>query len=152
MLLAMRSGIDAALAGVADTPTATDAPAVPPSVISASLAAALVSPRPRPIVAEGAASETLPEDEGEVVTRMTTAGGRHWGVNVGRFTTRHEAEKMLLKTALVEIGMLESALRKVEKSPQGFEANFVGLTEQSATRVCQRLQAQDMACDPVNPG
>ena len=152
MLLAMRSGIEDALADVA-TPEPTPI-AVPEAVLFASLAADFIAPRPRPIISEGAASDVAPAPAPgrEVVTRLTSSGGRHWGVNVGLFTTRHEAEKMLLKTALVEIGMLEPALRKVERSPQGFQANFLGLTEQSATRVCQRLHAQDMACKTMNPG
>ena len=164
VLVAMRDGIADALAEVAvteDTPAAA-----PEAVLPASLAAAAIAPRPRPVVAEGAA--TLPTDteqpevaasppddlsspEGEVVTRMTTAGGRHWGINVGLFTTRHEAEKMLLKTALVEIGTLDTALRKVVRSPQGFNANFVGLTEQNAELACRRLEAQNVPCRALSP-
>ncbi len=155
----MRDGIADVLAEVA---VANDAPkAAPEAVLPASLAAAAVSPKPRPVVAEGAAGDPTGSDvpetaepvltaalapEGEVVTRMTTAGGRHWGINVGLFTTRHEAEKMLLQTALVEIGTLDTALRKVVRSPQGFRANFVGLTEQNAELVCRRLEAQNVPC------
>ncbi len=151
-LIALQSGIEDALASVAVSDAASVEPPAPLPVLSASLAAGAIAPQPRPIIAEGAASDTTSSEGEVVVTRMTSAGGRHWGVNVGRFTTRHEAEKMLLKTALVEIGILESALRKVESSTLGYEANFVGLTEQSAVRVCQRLQAQDMDCETVDPG
>ncbi len=165
VLVAMRDGIADALAEVAVT---DDAPAAAPeAVLPASLAAAVIAPKPRPVVAEGAAtpppetSETeiaaatpagQPDSAGEVVTRMTTAGGRHWGINVGLFTTRHEAEKMLLKTALVEIGTLDTALRKVERSPQGFNANFIGLTEQNAELACRRLEAQNVPCRALSPG
>lgn len=160
----MRDGIADVLAEVA---VANDAPkAAPEAVLPASLAAAAVSPKPRPVVAEGAAGDPTGSDvpetaepvltaalapEGEVVTRMTTAGGRHWGINVGLFTTRHEAEKMLLQTALVEIGTLDTALRKVVRSPQGFRANFVGLTEQNAELVCRRLEAQNVPCRALSP-
>ena len=152
MLVAMQSGIEDALASVAVSQAAEVETPAPTPVLSASLAAGAILPKPRPIVAEGAASDAIEPDGEVVVTRMTSAGGRHWGVNVGRFSTRHEAEKMLLKTALVEISLLESALRKVDSSTLGYEANFVGLTEQSALRVCQRLHAQDMACETMGPG
>ena len=62
------------------------------------------------------------------------------------------AEKMLLKTALVEIGTLDTALRKVERSPQGFNANFIGLTEQNAELACRRLEAQNVPCRALSPG
>ena len=87
-----------------------------------------------------------------VVTRVSTSGGRQWAINVGRYTTRDEAERMLLKTALVEISTLDEALRKVVKSPKGWEANFVGLTEERAELACRRLHAQNVNCIPVGPG
>ncbi len=46
------------------------------------------------------------EAEPEVVTRISTSGGRHWGINVGRFNTRASAERQLLKTALAETATL----------------------------------------------
>ena len=83
---------------------------------------------------------------------MSTSGGRNWAINVGRFTTRHEAEKMLLQTALVELNTLDEALRKVVRSPQGFEANFVGLSAETAELACRRLLAQNVNCLPMGPG
>ena len=91
-------------------------------------------------------------DELTVVTRLSSSGGRHWGVNVGRFTTRHEAEKVLLQTALVEMSTLSDALRKVSRSPKGWEANFVGMSREQADLACRRLAAQSINCNPVGPG
>ncbi|MXQ09315.1 serine hydrolase [Alphaproteobacteria bacterium GH1-50] len=167
VLLAMRDGIADALAEVAVADGTVPA-AAPAAVLPASLAAATIAPPPpRPIVAEGATNEddevevaladtadttaTDAPSDSVVVTRMTTGGGRHWGINVGLYTTRHEAEKVLLKTALVELGTLDTALRKVERSPQGFRANFLGLTEQSAELACRRLEAQNVPCKPLSP-
>ncbi|QMU60138.1 MAG: D-alanyl-D-alanine carboxypeptidase [Boseongicola sp.] len=161
VLIAMQAGISDVLAEVA-TPdaektaevVAEGSSAVPSPVLAASLAAALVSPPPRPVAfAERTAeSEEVTRSEQVVVTRMSTSGGRHWAINVGRFASRHEAEKMLLQTALVELGTLDTALRKVVHSSKGYEANFVGLSEEKAELACRRLLAQNMNCLPVGPG
>ena len=127
--------------------------AAPPGVLAASLAGALLRPAPRPVVAEGSAPDPgEDEDALTVVTRLSTSGGRHWGINVGRFTTRYEAEKVLLQTALVEMSTLNGALRKVVRSPRGWEANFVGMSEDQADMACRRLEAQNVSCSPVGPG
>ncbi|MBT8459491.1 MAG: D-alanyl-D-alanine carboxypeptidase [Boseongicola sp.] len=162
MLIALQDGIADALADVvADASTATPAPeiipeAAPKSVLTASLASSLVSaPRPRARARPIAVAATSPSsndiDDQIVVTRMSTSGGRQWAINVGRFTTRHEAEKMLLQTALVELGTLDEALRKVVRNQQGFDANFVGLTAQTAELACRRLLAQNVNCHPMGP-
>ena len=159
VLLAMADGIADALAEVAVEETVTDklalaeeaAEPAPPQVITASIAGALLRPAPRPVIAEGSAPE-FSEDVLTVVTRLSSSGGRHWGVNVGRFTTRHEAEKVLLQTALVEMSTLSDALRKVSRSPKGWEANFVGMSREQADLACRRLAAQSISCSPVGPG
>ena len=38
--------------------------------------------------------------EPEVVTRISTSGGRHWGVNIGRFDSRAVAERALTREIL----------------------------------------------------
>ena len=162
MLIALQDGIADALADVvADASTATPAPeipaeAAPEPVLTASLASSLVSaPRPRAralgALASTASATPSAVDDQIVVTRMSTSGGRQWAINVGRFTTRHEAEKMLLQTALVELGTLDEALRKVVRSQRGFDANFVGLSAQTAELACRRLLAQNVNCHPMGP-
>ena len=154
-LLAMAAGITDALAevAVADTaPTALVEP-VPRAVKAASIAGAQLRPAPRPRVAEGAAEEVAElEKKPVIVTRLSTSGGRHWAINIGRFTTRHEAERVLLQTALVEMSTLDVALRKVVKSSKGWEANFVGLTKDRAAMACRRLLARNVTCNEVGPG
>lgn len=150
VLVAMNAGITDALAEVAvsETTIAVPEPA-PRAVQAASLAGAFLRPAPRP---RAEAVETAEDEEPVVVTRLSTSGGQHWAINVGRYTTRDEAERMLLKTALVEISTLDDALRKVVRSPQGWEANFVGLSEERAELACRRLHAQNVNCIPVGPG
>ncbi|SEM74642.1 D-alanyl-D-alanine carboxypeptidase [Loktanella fryxellensis] len=82
----------------------------------------------------------------EVVTRISTSGGRHWGVNVGRFNSRYEAEKVLLRVALNEMSTLDGAVRRVTETTRGFDANFMGLTREGADLACRRLQARDQSC------
>lgn len=87
-----------------------------------------------------------------VVTRLSTSDGRHWGINVGRFTTRDRAERMLLTTALADIGTLDLALRKVNSSAVGHDANFLGLTKDAAERACARLSVRSITCKTIGPG
>ena len=91
------------------------------------------------------------ETEPEVVTRLSTSGGHHWGVNVGRYPSHYAAEKVLLKTALSEMATLDGALRKVVRRPQGYEAHFVGMTRDTADLACRRLQARNVTCFMVGP-
>jgi D-alanyl-D-alanine carboxypeptidase len=120
---------------------------------------ASISPRPRPETLHLASIapstvETQPKmrlSEPEIVTRMSTSGGRHWGINVGTYGSRYQAERILLKTALKEMGTLDNALRKVVKSKRGFAANFVGMNEGTAALACRRLQARNLECSTFGP-
>ncbi len=150
-LVAMADGISDALAeaAVADTRLSAPAPA-PEAVQAASLAGAFLRPSPRPVAK--AESQKTEEEQQVVVTRLSTSGGRQWAINVGRYTTRDEAERVLLQTALVDISTLDEALRKVVRSPKGWEANFVGLSAEHAELACRRLHAQNVNCIPLGPG
>nr|WP_159965513.1 D-alanyl-D-alanine carboxypeptidase family protein [Profundibacterium mesophilum] len=105
--------------------------------------AAVAAPAPRP--------ETLAEEGRQVVTRVSTAGGRHWGINLGRYPSRHQAESVLLKTALVELGTLDTALRKVVATIGGYDANFVGLSAETADLACRKLAARNVECAKLGP-
>jgi D-alanyl-D-alanine carboxypeptidase len=82
----------------------------------------------------------------EVVLVMSTSGGRHWGVNVGRFSSRSEAERALLRTQLAESATLNDSLRKVSERGGGYDANFMGLSQEQADLACRRLQARAIQC------
>lgn len=115
-----------------------------------------VSLRPamRPTTTETSAS-LLPQIEqveaNEVVTRMSTSGGRQWGVNIGSFNSRYLAERALLTTALSEMETLEGTLRKVVRGTTGFDANFLGMTQPSADLACRRLEARNIECETLGP-
>lgn len=88
----------------------------------------------------------------EVVTRLSTSGGRNWGINVGSYPSEYAARKSLLKTALSEMNTLDGSLRKVVRRSNGFDANFMGLTRETADRACRRLQSRQFTCFMIEPG
>jgi D-alanyl-D-alanine carboxypeptidase len=112
----------------------------------------IVRPSARPVSEETIIASAAPAEQAtvtappEVVTRISTSGGRHWGVNVGRFDTRHNAERVLLRVALNEMTALDGALRRVVQRSGGFDANFMGLTREGADLACRRLQARGTTC------
>jgi D-alanyl-D-alanine carboxypeptidase len=89
------------------------------------------------------------EADEEVVVVMSTSGGRHFGVNVGEYPSRYEAEKALLKTALAESATLNDGLRKTTQSGGAWRASFMGLTEEQAELACRRLTARAVPCETV---
>jgi D-alanyl-D-alanine carboxypeptidase len=140
---AIADSVNAALAeaiGAAEPTSAQVAVAVPPAV----------TPVPRPVVGTQMAAlapQTTLEDTGpEVVTRISTSGGRHWGVNVGRYNSRYDAERVLLRVALNEMSTLDGSLRRVVQRSGGFDANFMGLSREGADLACRRLQARGTTC------
>ncbi|MDO9525808.1 MAG: serine hydrolase [Gemmobacter sp.] len=97
------------------------------------------------------ASVPRSKEKPETVARISTAGGRHWAVNLGRFPSRGVAERVLLQTALAETAALDGALRKVVSRGGGFDANFVGLSRDQADLACRRLQARAVQCFALGP-
>ncbi|MEO9648619.1 MAG: D-alanyl-D-alanine carboxypeptidase family protein [Roseobacter sp.] len=90
-------------------------------------------------------------EEKEIVSRISTSGGHHWGVNVGQYSSRYLAERALVTTALTELETLDGTLRKVVKRNTGFDANFLGMTRDSANLACRRLSARNLECKTVGP-
>lgn len=169
LLLAMQKNIEQVVAEAAQAPANTavetavlQATAEPaPSVILNETGSD--TPRPKARITQKvvlAAATILPSKpktkpkppEPVIVTRMSTSGGRHWGVNVGRFPSRYKAERVLLKTALKEMNTLDGSLRKIVKRKGGFDANFLGLSEEQAQRACDRLEARGSECNTFRPG
>ena len=171
----------ASTAGAEAAPDSVGTLAATPAVVTAGIAATAIAPgTDAALAAEAEAGELLPvqaasadtpapksrpeqivlasftpaapaPEELEVVTRVSTSGGRQWAINVGHFGSRYDAERQLLQTALVEMSTLEEALRKVVSRRGGFDANFVGMTEEMANLACRRLQARQAECTVVGP-
>ena len=153
-----KKDIEKALLAAAETITED---ATPPAAQGSALATATPKARPKDLVLASvdAKAQTTPkakEPAGDpvqkVVTRISTSGGRHWGINVGRYPSEYKARKVLLKTALNEMETLDGSLRKVVKRSTGFEANFMGMTRESADLACRRLQAKQITCFMIDPG
>jgi D-alanyl-D-alanine carboxypeptidase len=72
-------------------------------------------------------------------------------VNVGRFGSSFDAERALLRTQLAESATLNGSLRKVMPRSGGFDATFVGLTQDQADLACRRLQARAIQCFTMGP-
>lgn len=108
--------------------------------------------RPKNLLAEKLAQ--APKEETQkplIITRASTSGGRHWSISLGHYQSRGEAERLLLKTALQEIETLDEALRKVVKRSKGWQANFVGLSLETAEMACSRLMVRGVACTTNGP-
>ena len=95
-------------------------------------------------------------DVRRIVTRETTVRGGGWSVQLGAYSSRYKAEKVLLRTALADLRALEGALRKIAPTKSDgrtlYRARFVGLSATSAQRACARLKARNEPCTPVAPG
>ncbi|MDZ4311989.1 MAG: serine hydrolase [Cypionkella sp.] len=82
----------------------------------------------------------------EVITNISTSGGKGYGINIGRFNSYGEADRVLMKTLLSENATLGDALRKVVQKSGGYDANFLGLSQREADLACRRLQARGVTC------
>ncbi|MBC7141447.1 MAG: D-alanyl-D-alanine carboxypeptidase [Rhodobacteraceae bacterium] len=153
--IAVASAEPAATTAEAETVVAAEAPAAAEAAEPAVILAAPDTPapksRPEQIVLAAFTPDEPVAKELEVVTRVSTSGGRQWSINVGHFGSRYNAERELLRTALVEMNTLDEALRKVVARKGGYDANFVGMTEEMANLACRRLQARQTECTVIGP-
>lgn len=131
----------------------TKLPEVTKQKIAAIIPKAAPLPRPKNTATEALVAQvTRPAPrKREIITRASTSGGRHWGITLHRQVSRHDAERLLLQTALQEIETLDEALRKVVKNPRGWEPNFVGMTRERAELACARLKARNVGCKTRGP-
>ncbi|MGJ8621298.1 MAG: serine hydrolase [Yoonia sp.] len=156
LVAAVETDVIEAVLGEAVESALTEAlatPDVPPPVATlVSTAQPAVKPRARPFTDDTVVVAAAPEPtptitaEPQVITRISTSGGRHWGINVGRYNTRYDAERVLLKVALNEMSSLDGALRRVVQNSGGYDANFMGLSREGADLACRRLQARGTMC------
>lgn len=104
--------------------------------------------RAQPNLAAANAGDELTE---EVTRTVSTSSPRLWAVAIGRYPNRDAAERALIRSALADLGTLDTAPRRIEQGSGGFEASFVGLTETGARGACGRLAARGQDCQPVGP-
>lgn len=89
-------------------------------------------------------------------TSAGTTGGNEWGVQLGSYRAKGDAERQLLTTALMDVPELSGGLRRVEAARvQGvtvYRAQFVGLDQASALAACASLARMEADCLPLAPG
>lgn len=152
-------GIAAALPAIAETPNAQTL--LPAPIIAAQeaagpvMAASLFSaPKSTAPIYEDApvlASADVAPAPTETITRLSTSGENHFGINVGRFKSADSAERILLKMQLVESATLAGSLRKVSEKGGGYDANFLGLSQEAAELACRRFAARSIPCLTLAP-
>ncbi|WP_380054523.1 D-alanyl-D-alanine carboxypeptidase family protein [Falsihalocynthiibacter sp. SS001] len=110
------------------------------------------NPPKEKVVLAAVRPEQIPvEQEPVVVTRISNSDDRFWGVNVGVFNSRYQAERALLKTALREMATLDGTIRKAQSSNKGYQANFLGMSKDAAELACRRLTARKTPCNVISP-
>ena len=87
----------------------------------------------------------------EVVTRVSTSGGRVWSIDLGLFPSRFDAERVAIRAALAETAILSTGLRRVSPRAGRFAAGIHSLTEEEAEIACLRLSARGHACEVIHP-
>lgn len=156
LVAGLKNGIADALAEAQASPSPEPSDATTAAESAPAPAPPSLPPKARPtglvLAAAPARSPAAGPARREVVAHVSTSGGRHWGINVGRYRSRFAAEKILLKTALNEMETLDGSLRRVIKRKTGFDANFMGLDRDTAERACRRLQARAVTCFMIGPG
>lgn len=82
-----------------------------------------------------------------IITGSSNDHSAQWGIRVGHYTTRFDAEKALLKSALAETKLLDGTGRAIEQSRRGYAAKFTGLSRENATKACARLEVRQYKCE-----
>ena len=141
-----------ALADPADDaalPAASDAVALSANAPAEPEQLAMAAPQPilRPLPQDDAMAVAEPE----VIVRMSTSGGRNWGVVLGQHNSRALAQRVLMKAGLSESDALGQGLRKVIARGGGYEATVLGLTQDQADLACRRMQARAQDCITIGP-
>lgn len=130
-------------------------PALAPSTTSTGDLALNVSEAPKPrsetvILAAMGEGDVSDPAALEIVSRQAM-GAANWGVNLGRYRSQAEADRLLLQVALQGGPAVENGRRHVANTARGFEANFLGLTKASAQLVCDRAAARQEPCSLIGP-
>lgn len=103
------------------------------------------------LTSSGPSDEAPPPPMPEIVTRVSTSGGRVYAVSLGQYPSRFDAERVLLRLALSEAGTLGTGVRRVTPRAGRFTAEVHSLSQDDAALACARLTARNHACDVVEP-
>ncbi len=113
----------------------------------------VITPKPRPAAALVAPKPKQDKKAVrlEIVPRAQANTGAGWAITLGKYPSRYQAERVLVRMALAETGTLDGATRLVKKRSSGYEALFLGLSRDNADLACRRLTAQNYTCLTISP-
>lgn len=119
----------------------------------------LLSPAPAPaaaseesiILASRDDSEQAEPEAARVISRDAAGQARGYGVSLGLYRSQNEAQQLLMRTALQENASLGKAASRVDNTPRGYEANFLGMSREMAELACGRLTARHQNCTVIAP-
>ena len=87
----------------------------------------------------------------EIISRVSTSGGRLYSVELGAYGSRFDADRVLLRLALSESATLGTGVRSVEVRAGRYVARVQSLGQDEAEVACLRLTARDEPCTVVEP-
>lgn len=139
-------------------PSGLLAPA-PAQKVARAVVQPILTPQTRPAKslrpASVASAPTASNDSGpvrlEIVPLPASNSGQGWAITVGKYPSRYQAERVLVRMALSEAATLDGATRRVKKRSSGYEALFLGLSHDNADLACRRLKAQNYTCLTISP-
>lgn len=109
------------------------------------------APKPRSetvILAAMGEGDRSPVEELEVVRRPADSG-RNWGIALGMYTSKVEAEHQLVSMALQDGSIFGGARREVANTNRGFEPRFGNLSKGVAQLACDRLHSRSQDCTVI---
>ncbi len=109
------------------------------------------APKPRSetvILAAMGEGDRTPTEELEVVRRPADSG-RNWGIALGMYKSKVEAEHRLVSMALQDGSIFGGARRDVANTNRGFEPRFGNLTKSVAQLACDRLHSRSQECTVI---
>lgn len=145
------STADVAQAEPAPQPAAVAAAAPAPAGSLSLDASRAPKPRSETVILAAMGEGDLANPEAVEIVRRPANGGRSWGVSLGLYGSRAEADRLLLRAALQDGATLGQARRNIADTKRGFEAHFVNLSKAEAELACSRLSARQQNCTVVGP-
>lgn len=113
----------------------------------------LASPAPKPrsetVILAAMGEGDLAEPEALEIVSRPGGSARGWGVTLGMFKSKTEAERLLLRSALQDGAILNGAARHVADTKRGFQPSFANLTRANAELVCERFASRSQECQVV---
>lgn len=87
----------------------------------------------------------------EIITRVSTEGGRVFAINLGPYPSRFDAERIMMQAVISENTTLAGGIRQVVQRSGRHEATIQHLTQDQAEVACLRLSARGQGCAVVTP-